>query len=99
MTRLSVLVQAGAVRDGLRGWRGDGALKLRVTAAPERGLANRAVRELLAGVLGVGVEAVRLERGAGSRSKGFEIDGLSEAEVKQRIDAALAAGRGSTHGE
>lgn len=99
MTRLSVRVQPGAPRGRLKGWRADGALQLAVAAAPEDGRANRAVLELLAGVLGIGVKALSLERGATSRSKLIEIEGLGEDEVKMRIDRALARARGTTDGD
>ena len=94
---LNVRVQPGAPRAALKGWRADGALQLAVTAAPEAGRANRAVLELLAGTLGIGIKMLRVERGAGSRSKWIEIDGLAIGEIRQRIDLALMA-RGARHG-
>jgi uncharacterized protein (TIGR00251 family) len=89
MTMLSVRVQPGAPRAGLKGWRADGALQLAVSAPPEDGKANRAVLELLADVLGIGVRALRVQRGAGSKSKWIEIEGLGGGEVRKRIDQAL----------
>ena len=91
---LSVRVQPGAARTGLKGWRADGALQLAVSAPPEEGKANRAVLELLADVLGVGVRALSVQRGAASRSKWIEIEGLGPDEVRQRVDQALGRMRG-----
>ena len=47
----------------------DGALLVRVTAPPVDGKANDAVVALLAEALGVPRTAVRVERGAGARTK------------------------------
>ena len=60
--RLRLRVRAGAHRDGIEGEHG-GALRVRVTAAPEKGKANRRVLELLADVLGVPPSELRLLAG------------------------------------
>ncbi len=87
--RLAVRVHPGARRAGLAGWREDGALKLAVAAPPEGGRANEAVVELIADTLGVARRQVTVARGGSSRSKTVEIEGLDEAEVRRRVDAAL----------
>ena len=87
---LAVRVQPGARRTGLVGWMADGALKLRVSARPKDGRANRAVIELLAATLGVRVAAVRVVRGSSARAKRVEVEGLDEHDVRSRITAALA---------
>jgi hypothetical protein len=87
--RLAVRVQPGARTDGLVGRLADGTLKLRVTAAAEGGRANRAVEALLAAVLGVRGARVRVIRGAASRAKTIEIEGVDEAAVAARIERAL----------
>ncbi|MBI1797349.1 MAG: DUF167 domain-containing protein [Candidatus Eisenbacteria bacterium] len=89
MTRLAVRVQPGARADGLVGWMADGTLKLTVRAAPEDGRANRAVTALIAATLGVRVSAVRVQRGAASRSKVVEVDGMNESTARALIAAAL----------
>jgi len=91
---LQVHVHPGARRDGLRGWRADGALKVEVTAPPEDGRANAAVSALLAGVLALPKRSVAVVRGHGSRAKVVEVEGLSEDEVRRRIDGALGASDG-----
>ena len=63
----------------------DGKVKVYVTAAPERGRANEAVVEALAGRLGVPKRAVSLISGERSRTKLLAIEGLSEAEVLRRL--------------
>ena len=52
----------------------DGGLKVRVTAVPEDGKANAAVRKLLAKALGVAPTRLELIRGATSRDKVFRLD-------------------------
>ena len=93
MAALRVRVQPGARLTGLVGWMADGTLKLKVSAPPEAGRANRAVVELLAGVLGVREGAVRVVRGQSARAKTVEVDGLEEGIVAARITAALEAAK------
>ena len=66
--RLRLRVRPGAPRDEIRGVH-DGALVLAVTAAPERGKANRAVLGLLARRLGVPKNTLELVSGETSRDK------------------------------
>jgi uncharacterized protein (TIGR00251 family) len=87
--RLAVRVHPGARRAGLEGWTGDGALKVAVKSPPEGGRANRELEERIAEVLGVARGAVKVARGAGSRSKWIEVHGLDADEVKRRIEAHL----------
>lgn len=96
--RLAVRVHPGARRAGLTGWMDDGALKLAVAAPPEGGRANEAVVELLADTLGVARRQVTVARGLSARAKTVEIDGLDEAEVRRRVDAALRAEKGRDGG-
>lgn len=70
---LEVRVQARARRNEVVE-KADGVLRVRVTAAPEGGAANRAVLALLAEALGVARSRIVLVRGAASRDKLFRID-------------------------
>lgn len=85
---LRVHVQPGAGRTVVRGRYGN-ALKVSVAAPPQGGRANVAVAELLAGVLGVKPEKVELVAGDTNRAKRFELHGLEQAEVIERLDRAL----------
>ena len=60
----------------------DGVLPVRVTAAPEGGRANDAVRKLVARRLRIGVTRVEIVRGAGARDKVLRVQGVSESSVK-----------------
>jgi uncharacterized protein YggU (UPF0235/DUF167 family) len=88
MARLKLHVTPGAREDGLAGWRGD-SLRVKVRARPEKGLANEAALRLLAGRLNVPRSCLDLVRGATSRDKLIEVEGLSEDELRARLDQAL----------
>lgn len=82
--KLAVKVSPKAARNAISGWHGE-ALKVSVTAAPERGKANAAVQLLLAETLGIAKSSVRLLRGETSSQKIFEISGLADAEILRRL--------------
>jgi uncharacterized protein (TIGR00251 family) len=71
-TRLRLRVSAGAKKTAIVGIHG-GALKLSVTAAAEKGKANREVVELLADTFGVPSAAVTITSGKSSKDKVVEI--------------------------
>ncbi len=60
-------------------------LSARVRAAPIDGAANTALERLLTEALGRPRSRVSVERGASSRIKTVEIEGVTEAEVEQRL--------------
>ena len=72
--RLSVRVQPRASADEIVGVHGD-ALKVRLTAPPVDGAANKALVELLAGTFGIPVRAVTIVAGESSRTKVVELEG------------------------
>jgi hypothetical protein len=86
MTRLRVKVVPGAAKPGIAGWLGD-HLKVRVAAPAEKGKANAAVVAMIADVLGVALGGVRVVSGHGSPRKVLEVDGLTGAEIRERIVA------------
>jgi uncharacterized protein len=83
---LRVRVQPRASRAAIGGWRGDGALSVRVTAPPLEGRANAAVGALLATALGVPVSAVRVVHGEHGRDKLVHVTGLTPAEIRRRLE-------------
>lgn len=66
----------------------DGALKLEVRAAPERGRANGAVIRLLADRLGLDRSDVEVVAGRSSQDKTVSLAGVSAEEVVRRLEAA-----------
>ena len=89
MTRLQVRVRPGARRNEVTSFMADGTLKVSVSAPPEEGRANRALIALLAETLGVSERQVRLTKGAGSRSKTVEVEGIEPAEAQRRLSASM----------
>ena len=88
MARLDLKVSPKASRNAITGFLGE-VLKVSVTAAPERGKANAAVEELLAGQLGLPRGAVRVVAGETSKSKKVEIAGLEPAALQKRLRTIL----------
>ncbi len=64
----------------------EGRIKVYVTAAPEKGRANKAVIEVLARELGVPKSVVSIKSGERSRTKLVEIKGLNPSEIGTRLD-------------
>lgn len=83
---LSVRVTPRADRNRVAGIQGDGAVLVRVTAAPTDGQANKAVLEALADTLKLKKSQVILVGGETSRNKRFQISGLSAAELQSRLE-------------
>lgn len=81
--RLAVRVIPRAARDGIDGVR-DGALLVRVTAAPVAGAANAAVSRLVADALGVPPSRVTVISGSTGRRKILAIDGLERSAIGAR---------------
>jgi uncharacterized protein YggU (UPF0235/DUF167 family) len=88
MPYLTVRVTPGARDSTVTGWQGD-ALRVRVREKAEKGRANEAVARLLAKALGVAASEVTLRRGATSREKLFEVDGLDDAEIRKRLGTPM----------
>jgi uncharacterized protein (TIGR00251 family) len=86
---LRVHVQPGAGRTLVQGRHGD-ALKVSVAAPPQGGRANEAVAKLLAELFGVKDAAVSIVGGETNRAKRFQIKGLEEDVVRERLELALA---------
>lgn len=87
---LNVLAQPGARRNGVTGEHG-GALRVAVNAPPDKGKANVAILEVLAGTLGLRPSQVVLISGATSRRKRVLLVGSSIQDAADRVEAALRA--------
>ena len=85
---IPVRVRAGARRTGVAGEH-DGALRIDVTAAPERGKANRAVVEVLSELLRAAKRSIKLVSGETSNQKRFLVEGVDLAAAQAKISAAL----------
>jgi len=85
--RLRLRVKPGGRRQRLIGAYG-GALKLEVSAAPERGRANAAVIRLLSEALSIRPNQVEIVAGASSQDKVAVLAGCSVEEITNRLAAA-----------
>jgi uncharacterized protein (TIGR00251 family) len=83
-----VRVHAAARRNAIVGVH-DGALRIDVTAAPEKGKANHAVARVLSAGLDVPKSAVEIVSGATSTQKRFVVVGLTLSQVRHRLTAIL----------
>lgn len=81
-------VQPGASRDRVIGKVGD-VWKIAVTAPPLEGRANKACVVFLGKILGCAKRDVELVSGPKSRSKTFEIAGLTTDEVEARLAESI----------
>jgi uncharacterized protein (TIGR00251 family) len=90
LVQFAVKVVPGAARDRIAGRLGD-ALKVQISAPPERGRANDRLCEVLAAVLGVPVRSVEVASGASNPRKVVAVRGLAAELVQQRLAAHLEA--------
>lgn len=83
---LPVRAQPGAKKNAVTGEH-DGALKVAVTQAPEKGKANKALVKVIADVLGLRKAQVRLVSGETSTHKKFLLSGTTVESVQATLDA------------
>ncbi len=81
---LRVQVHPRASRDEVLGPHGDG-LKIRITAAPVAGAANKHLLKFLAKKLRVSKSQMSIASGATSKGKSIAIEGITAEEVRQRL--------------
>ncbi len=67
----------------------DGMLKIKVSAAPEKGKANQCLVEFLAKQLGVKKNAVSMVSGQTARVKRLQISGISAAMLLKKLDCSV----------
>jgi uncharacterized protein (TIGR00251 family) len=85
---LPIVAQPGARRNAVLGVRA-GALRVAVTAPPDKGKANAAIQALLAEALGFRAAQVELISGATSRQKRFRIAGVDPGELRHRLSILI----------
>ncbi len=82
--RFGVKVVPGASQTEIVGAYGQ-RLKVRISAPPEDGKANRAVAEVIATALGVKVNAVKIVAGLANAQKVVEVRGLNAGDISKRL--------------
>ncbi len=85
-----VKVVPGASRTEISGLHGD-MLKVRVSAAPEKGKANKCLGECLAAILGVKKNCISVVSGHTSPVKRIQVSGISQDTLLERLQLS---GRG-----
>lgn len=86
---LPVRAHAGARRNAILGER-EGALRVAVTAAPEKGKANRAIIDLLSKSLGVAKSSIELMAGETSPQKRFLVSGVTTQALQKLLSQLIA---------
>ena len=90
MARLTVRLTPRGGADRIEGWDADTegrpVLKARVRSTPTDGQANTALIALIARALTIRRSDVVIARGATARLKALEIEGLSDTEIRSRLD-------------
>jgi uncharacterized protein (TIGR00251 family) len=87
MAILRVRVTPRASKSEVTGYR-DGTLRVRLTAPPVEGKANRELLKLLADWLGVRKGDLGIVSGEKTRDKAIEIEGLSDGDLKSLLAQA-----------
>src|SRR5947208_277061 len=81
---LLIRAHPGAKRSEIRGVH-EGALKVFVTAAPEKGKANKAIIAILAQRFSIAKSRVELLTGETNSRKRFLLHGMSEADARKAL--------------
>lgn len=85
---LRVRLQPRSSRNVIDGVQG-GCLKLRLTAPPVEGEANKALVEFLSGLLHIKKTSIEIDSGLKSREKRVRIDGLTPEALEEIISAHI----------
>jgi len=87
--QFAVRVIPGASKNEVAGIQ-DGALKIKLTAPPVEGKANKACIDFLARLLGMRRSALAIASGEKSRKKTVSVDGIGRVELESRLKDILA---------
>jgi uncharacterized protein (TIGR00251 family) len=88
-TILPVRAHAGSRKNGILGEH-NGMLRVAVTAAPEKGKANKAIIEVLADELKMAKSSIELVAGETSQQKRFLFVGVDRDKLQKQIERLLA---------
>ena len=82
--RLTVQVQPNAKRSEVLGFE-NGVLRMKVSAPPVEGKANKGVIELLSKALGIKKSNIEIQKGATSKRKVVMIEDMTLADISTRL--------------
>ena len=83
-TRVTVQVQPNAKQNEVLAFE-DGILHIKVAAPPVKGKANKELIAFLSQLLDISKSQVAIEKGEASRRKVIAIEGLSQAQILERL--------------
>ncbi len=86
--QFAVRVIPGASKNEVAGIQ-EGALKIKLTAPPVEGKANKACVDFLARLLGIRRSALAIASGEKSRKKTVTVDGIDRVELEARLKDIL----------
>jgi len=86
--RIQVKVQPRSSKNEITGVTGD-FLRVRLTAPPVEGEANKALVKYLGQVFGCAAGRIKILRGAAGRCKLVEVTGITEEAVRQQLKPML----------
>jgi len=82
--KISLRVYPNATRNEVIGF-ADGVLRVKISAPPVKGKANRELLAFLSQLLGISQGALTITKGHTSRNKTVAVDGLSQEELLKRL--------------
>lgn len=82
--KISLRVYPNADRNGVVGF-ADGVLRVKVSAPPIKGKANRELIAFLSQILGVDKNTLTIIKGHTSRNKVIAVGGLTQEEITRRL--------------
>jgi len=97
IAKISLRVYPNASRNEVTGFT-DEVLRVKVSAPPIKGKANKELIAFLSRLLGVGRGSVNIIKGHTTRNKVVAIDGLSREEVIKRLLSKLSSSSGGATG-
>ena len=83
-TVLKVRVNPRSSKNEITGWQND-TLRIKISAPPVEGAANKACIQFLSGALGVRKSQITLVSGESARDKVFRIAGMTPEEIRKRL--------------
>lgn len=81
----NVKVVPGSSKNEITGVQ-DGAIKVKITAAPDKGRANKELIDFLSGVFNVRKTAITLIKGEKSRLKSLKITGITKSDIEKHME-------------
>lgn len=83
-TKISLVVYPNAAKNEVAGF-AEGVLRVKVSAPPVKGKANKELITFLSQRLGVGKDRLSIVKGHTTRNKVVAVDGLNQEEILKRL--------------